>query len=104
MLVRRFATMWQITFFTLLLFVAAVSPSVAGQTGPNPDEDELATEVEDPTAILTQLQFQDLYTPRNFKTSAQTNTIQLRPIIPIEPFSIFPFQQIVRPTFKVESI
>src|ERR1700745_3207021 len=101
MRVRRLNTMWQIAFCTLLLFGVTVSPSVAG---PNPDEDELATEVEDPTAILTQLQFQDLYTPRNFQTSAQTNTIQLRPIIPIEPFSIFPFQQIIRPTFKVESI
>src|SRR5882757_6558499 len=68
------------------------------------EEDRLAREVEDPTAILTQLQLQDLYTPRNFQTSAQTNTIQLRPIIPIKPFPLFPFQQIIRPTFKVESI
>src|SRR5277367_6449180 len=44
------------------------------------EEDRLAREVDDPTAILTQQQFQDLYTPRNFQTSAQTNTIQLRPI------------------------
>jgi hypothetical protein len=68
------------------------------------EEDQLATEVEDPTAILAQLQFQDLYTPRNFKTSAQTNTIQLRPIVPIQAFSGFPFQQIIRPTFKVSQI
>ena len=27
----------------------------------------LATEVDDPTAILTQLKFQDLYTPSNFQ-------------------------------------
>jgi hypothetical protein len=68
------------------------------------EEDRLARQVDDPTAILTQLQFQDLYTPRNFQTSAQTNTIQLRPIIPVEAFSLFPFQQIIRPTFKVQQL
>ena len=36
------------------------------------EEDRLAREVDDPTAILTRLQFQDLYTPRNLQTSAQT--------------------------------
>ncbi len=74
--------------------------SYAGET----EEDHLAREVEDPTAILTQLQFQDLYTPRNFQTTAQTNTIQLRPILPIQAFSAFPFQQIIRPTFKLQQI
>jgi hypothetical protein len=39
------------------------------------EEDRLAQEVDDPTAILTQLKFQDLYTPRNFQTPAQTNQI-----------------------------
>lgn len=68
------------------------------------EEDHLAREVDDPTAILFQLQFQDLYTPRNFQTSAQTNTIQLRPIVPVEAFSLFPFQQIIRPTFKVQQL
>ena len=43
------------------------------------EEDHLAREVDDPTAILSQLQFQDQYTPRNFQTSAQTNTIQIAP-------------------------
>jgi len=74
--------------------------SVAGES----EEDRLAREVEDPTAILMQLQLQDLYTPRNFQTSAQTNTIQLRAVIPIEAFSGFPLQQVIRPTFKVSEI
>src|SRR5713101_5019053 len=46
------------------------------------EEDRLAREVEDPTAILTQLQIQDIYNAKNFQTSAQTNTIQIRPIVP----------------------
>ena len=97
--------MWQITLCTLFLLFATTSRSLAaGPTGPEPDEDELATEVEDPTAILTQLQFQDQYTPRNFQTSAQTDTIQLRPVVPIERFWFLPFQQVIRPTFKVDSI
>jgi len=77
---------------------------LAGSVGAESEEDRLAREVDDPTAILMQLALQDLYTPKNFQTSAQTNTIQLRPVVPIEAFSGFPFQQIIRPTFKVESI
>lgn len=86
------------------LLLLAVSCGYAATSGTSePEEDRLATEVEDPTAILTQFQFQDIYTPRNFQTSAQTNTIQLRPVIPVTPFSLFPFDQIIRPTFKVQS-
>lgn len=77
---------------------------VAGSAGADSEEDRLAREVDDPTAILMQLQLQDLYTPRNFQTSAQTNTIQLRAVVPIEAFSGFPFQQIIRPTFKLQQI
>ncbi|HEY6418112.1 MAG TPA: hypothetical protein VIX59_03830 [Candidatus Binataceae bacterium] len=93
-----------------LVLIVGLTCSVRGHTitpdsaDAQSEEDRLAREVEDPTAILTQLQFQDLYTPRNFQTSAQTNTIQLRPIVPIEAFSEFPFQQVIRPTFQVQSI
>ena len=68
------------------------------------EEDQLARQVDDPTAILTQLKFQDLYTPRNFQTTAQTNTVQLRPVIPIEPFSLLPIKQILRPTFEIRNV
>jgi hypothetical protein len=102
-------TIWKIPACALVLIVG-ITCSVRGHTitcdsaSAESEEDRLAREVEDPTAILTQLQIQDLYTPRNFQTSAQTNTIQLRPVVPIEAFSAFPFQQIIRPTFKVQSI
>ena len=76
----------------------------AGSVDSEAEEDHLAREVEDPTAILTQLQLQDQYTPRNFQSSAQTNTIQLRAVLPIDAFAGFPFQQIIRPTFKVQSL
>jgi hypothetical protein len=68
------------------------------------EEDQLAEEVDDPTAILTQMKFQDLYTPRSFNTTAQTNTLQARPVVPIEPFLFIPFKQIVRPTFRMDTL
>src|SRR5713101_186981 len=61
-----------------LVFLAEITCGIQGHTiacdsaSAESEEDRLAREVEDPTAILTQLQFQDLYTPRNFQTSAQT--------------------------------
>ena len=54
--------------------------------------------------ILTQLKFQDIYTPGNFQTSAQTNEFQLKAVAPVEPFFFFPFQQIIRPTFKLQTL
>jgi hypothetical protein len=64
----------------------------------------LAREVDDPTAILTQLKPQDQYTPKNFKTSAQTNEINLKVVLPVEPLPFLPFKQIGRPTFKVQTL
>lgn len=94
----------------LVVLLFAVCGSAQGQNlaansaAAEQEEDQLAREVEDPTAILTQLQLQDLYTPKNFQSSAQTNTIQLRVVAPIEAFSAFSFQQLIRPTFKVQAI
>src|ERR1700676_3171394 len=68
------------------------------------EEDQLAREVDDPTAILAQLKFQDLYTPSNFQTPAQTNQVDLKVVLPIESFSFFPFKQVIRPTLKVQTL
>jgi hypothetical protein len=68
------------------------------------EEDWLAREVDDPTAILTQLKLQDQYTPENFKTPAQTNEVNLKVVLPVEPLPFLPFKQIVRPTFKVQTL
>src|SRR5271170_3952888 len=72
--------------------------------GAGTEEDQLAKEVEDPTAILTQLKLQDLYSPSNFQTTAQANTVQIRPVIPVEAFLLIPFKQLIRPTFKIETL
>jgi hypothetical protein len=98
---------------TLSLVAFALVVAVSGARGQSmaansvhseSEEDLLAREVDDPTAILTQLKLQDLYTPRNFQTTAQTNTVQLRPVLPVEPFALFPFKQIIRPTFEVDTL
>ncbi len=95
---------------SVIILIVGITSSLRGYNfAPDPvcaesEENHLAQEVEDPTAILTQLQFQDLYTPRNFQTSAQTNTIQLRTVLPIQEFADFPFQQIIRPTLKIQTL
>ena len=91
----------------LLMLVAATSRAkTQSLLGPASDteEDRLTKEVEDPTSILAQLKLQDLYSPRNFQTTAQTNTVQLRPVNPLEPFSRLSFKQLIRPTFKIQTL
>lgn len=100
-------TVGKIQLFVLVLALtgsAQAQSVVANSTGAESEEDFLAREVDDPTAILTQLKLQDLYTPKNSQTLAQTNTIQLQPIVPVEPFSLVPFKQVIRPTFKVSTL
>ena len=94
----------------ILLILFMLASRARGQSGAltsvdaETEENQLAREVDDPTAILTQLKFQDIYTPGNFQTSAQTNEFQLKAVVPVEPFSLFPFQQIIRPTFKLQTL
>jgi len=97
--------MFSLLAFALLMTVSSVhGQSFAGNpANSESEEDILAREVDDPTAILTQLKLQDLYTLRNFQTTAQTNTVQIRPVLPVEPFNLLPFKQIIRPTFEVDT-
>jgi hypothetical protein len=45
------------------------------------------------------------FTPANFGTHVQTNQVILRPIIPRLPrFSLFPFIQLIRPTFALVTV
>jgi hypothetical protein len=92
--------------FALLMAVSSARGQslAANSANGESEEDQLAREVDDPTAILTQLKFQDLYTPRNFQTTAQTNTVQLRPVLPVDSFALFPFKQLIRPTFEVKTL
>jgi hypothetical protein len=88
----------------IVAFIATQRRSLAADMSTDSEEDQLAKEVDDPTAILAQLKLQDLYTPQNYSTTAQTNTLQLRPVLPIQPFAFFPFQQLIRPTLKLQTV
>jgi hypothetical protein len=89
----------------LLVAGSARGQSLTASPAPaESEEDRLAREVDDPTAILTQLKLQDQYTPENFKTSAQTNEVNLKVVLPVEPLPFLPFKQLVRPTFKVQTL
>ena len=95
-----------------LLLCAAVSIATPGAiaraqqlagTSVETEAEVLSDKVNDPVAILTQLKSQDIYTPRNFQSTAQTNTIQLQTVLPIDPSSIIALEQVVRPTLKVQT-
>jgi hypothetical protein len=105
MTLRHPSTLSLIAFALIMAVSSARGQSLAANpANGESEEDQLAPEVDDPTAILTQLKLQDLYTPRNFQRMAQTNTVQLRPVLPIEPFTLFPFKQIILPTFEVQTL
>jgi hypothetical protein len=66
---------------------------------------ELATEFTDPLTTLPQIFLKDAYSPANFGTHVQTNQALARAIIPRLPrFSLFPFIQLIRPTFSLVTV
>ena len=67
-------------------------------------DEALAEQVNDPTARLTQFQIKDIYTPAEYGTDAELNTVQIRPVFAIRRFWIIPFDQILRPTIKVVTV
>ncbi len=67
------------------------------------EEDKLSEEVNDPTAMLTQVRLFEFYTPENFRSSAQTNVALIQPIIPVARLSLLPVEQIIRPTVKLST-
>ena len=98
------------TFRLLLCAAVSIAPLAAiaraqqfTGTTVETEAEVLSDKVNDPIAILTQLKFQDVYTPRNFQSTAQTNTIQLQSVLPVDPFSIIPVEQVVRPTLKIQT-
>jgi tetratricopeptide (TPR) repeat protein len=63
----------------LLLLFGGYSVSFAQQTAvTGNDEEGLAEKEYDPTASLTQFKIQDIYTPAEYGTNAQLNTLQIK--------------------------
>ena len=68
------------------------------------EEDKLADEVDDPLSKLTQFQLKDEYTPAEYGTNAQLNTLQFRSVFAIRPYSLMPVDQLIRPTIQVVTV
>jgi hypothetical protein len=95
-----------ISFFLLGLAQrarAATMSSLLSDAQTEVEEDKLSEEVNDPTAMLTQVRLFDFYTPENFRSQAQTNVALIQPIIPVARLSLLPIEQIIRPTIKLST-
>jgi hypothetical protein len=63
---------------------------------------KLAAEFNDPLTALPQVFVQNAYTPSSYGTDLRTNRIIARLIVPRVPrFGLFPFVQLVRPSFSI---
>jgi hypothetical protein len=81
---RLYRNGWVSLALGVFLFVLSVSlPSLCWAQAParagNPavDDEPLSEKVTDPLAYLTQIQIKDIYTPAEYGTNAQPNTVQI---------------------------
>ena len=88
----------------ILMLAGASSPCLADPPAAAVSEDELADEVNDPVSKLTQVQVKDEYTPANYGTNAQPNTLQLRAVFAVHPVQLIPLEQLIRPTIQVVTL
>lgn len=89
----------------LIIVLAGCSLGLAQQTTSVSSSDEsLVDKVNDPTASLTQFKIQDTYTPAEYGTNAQPNTLQLRPLFAVRPQLFTPLEQLIRPTVQVVTV
>ena len=66
---------------------------------------KLAEEFSDPLTTLPQVFLQDAYTPVNYGIPSYTNKVIGRVIVPRLPrFSLFPFVQLIRPSFSLVTV
>ena len=95
--------------YTLVLLALTVFPNVSGVQQAYADDqrsnaEPLSEKVNDPLARLTQIQIKDVYTPAEYGTNAQPNTVQLRAVFWLRPFWLLPLEQLIRPTIKVVTV
>jgi len=84
-----------------LLLLAWQAICLADQSVPAKNEESLTQKANDPTATLTQLQIKNEYTPSEYGTNAQLNTLILRGILAVRPHGPLDLEQIIRPTFQI---
>lgn len=89
----------------LLILLGGHSVSLAQQTAAaGNDEESLAIKEYDPTASLTQFKIQDIYTPAEYGTNAQPNTLQIRPLLAVRPQLFTPLEQLIRPSIQIVTV
>ena len=88
----------------ILAIAGTRSSCLADPPAATVSEDTLADEVDDPLAKLTQFQLKDEYTPAEYGTNAQLNTLQFRSVVAVHPYSLMPVDQLIRPTIQVVTV
>jgi hypothetical protein len=77
----------------------------AQEPTPKINKKTLAADFTDPLTTLPQIFVQDAYSPENYGTEAQTNRVIARVIVPRLPrYSLFPFVQLIRPSFSLVTV
>ena len=93
-----------VTGLLLVLLLLPHALCLADQsTTPVDDGESLTEKANDPTATLTQLQVKDTYTPSEYGTNAEPNTFILRGILAVRPHGPLDLEQIIRPTFQIQT-
>jgi hypothetical protein len=89
----------------LIIVLGGHSISLAQQAAAAGNDDEALAEKEyDPTASLTQFKVQDIYTPAEYGTNAQLNTLQIRPLLAVRPQLFTPLEQLIRPSIQIVTV
>lgn len=73
------------------------------ETGGGGSNSDLASKFTNPTALLTSYGFQNLYNPTVVGSKGNTDSFQVRPVLPFEKTDLIPLPQILRITLPVYS-
>lgn len=94
---------WVFNLILLLsLFFIFGSLSISAEQVKKPEPSQsLQEQATDPTAILTQLQVQNVLVPKTHDASGYANQFILQPVIPISKNKIFPMTQVIRSTLPL---
>ena len=89
----------------LAALLSLATPAFAEDESPDPSAAELADDFTDPLTTLPQVFLQDVYTPTSYGTPYSANRVIARIIVPRLPkYSLFPFVQLVRPSFSIVTL
>jgi hypothetical protein len=106
-LAKGLCTEHRILGASILWILIVMGTPVSSLADPPPapvSEDELANEVNDPVATLTQIQLKDIFTPAEYGTNAQPNTLQFRSVFAVRPHLFTPLEELIRPTIQVVTV